>query len=73
MAHDREKEKLMKRANRQLRKLGQKLICPRGRAAVEENGTIARIDIASKTVLVKNVSLDEIFHEPELKMATAAA
>lgn len=69
---DRGRDKLIKRVNRQLRKVGHKLIVLRGRAAIEENGSIARIDIASKTVLVKNVNLDEIFHEPEMKMATAA-
>lgn len=73
MAHDREKEKLMKRANRQLVKVGQKLIASRGRDAVAENGAIARIDIASGTVLVKNVNLADIFREPEMQMATPMA
>lgn len=70
---DRERDKVIKRANRQLSKVGQKLIVNRGRAAIEAHGQIHRINITTKEVVERNVNLDTIFHEREEPKALAAA
>lgn len=68
----REKDKLIKRANRALAKVQQKLVVNRGRTRIEENGEIHRVDVRTGEIMERRVNLDTIFHEDTNAMAAAA-